>query len=161
MQFDDIQQQATIDLARFIAQNHFRYRGHTPAAYKEIAEPLILHRQGLTNRELCAAKALAQWAWFEEIERAAYASLVSNVGEPPKTMPEEEALKIAALKHNVCAYARQVGNPSLIQAWSKLVWMAETQPQAAPVTPIQRTYAQDTAILSTTKQAGYNRMALT
>lgn len=136
MQFDDIQQHATIDLARFIAPNHFHFRGHTPAAYKEIAEPLLQQRLGLTIRDLCAAKALARWASFEEIERAAFASLVSNVGEPPKTIPEHELMRIDALRHNVCLaahdYARQVGDPLLIEAWPKPVWMAETQPQAAP-----------------------------
>ena len=139
MQFDDIKQQASIDLARFIAPNHFHFREHTPAAYKEIAEPLLQQRLGLTNRELCAVKALALWASFEEIERAAFASLVSNVGEPPKTIPEHELMRIDALRHNVCLaahdYARQVGDPLLIEAWPKPVWMAETQPEAEPEQP--------------------------
>ena len=134
MQFDDIQQQATIDLARFIAPNHFQYRGHTLAAYQEIAEPLIRDRQGLTNRELCAAKALVLWTRFEEIERAASSALVRDSHEPPKTIPQQETLRIDALRHNVCKaahdYAIQVGDPLLIEAWPELVWMAGSASQA-------------------------------
>ena len=164
MQFDDIKQQASIDLARFIAPNHFHFREHTPAAYKEIAEPLLQQRLGLTNRELYAVKALALWASFEEIERAAFASLVRNISEPPKTIPEHDLMRINALRHNVCLaaydYARWVGDPLLIEAWPKPVWMAETQPEAESAKPIQRAEAQDTTIRRAIKQAGHNPLFL-
>jgi len=142
MQFDDIQQQAIIDLARFIAPNHFHYRGHTPAVYREIAGALLQNRPlDLTPRELAAAKALAAWVHHEQVERLAFELLVTDTGDAPKTLSEEKELEIAALRHNACdaahTYARHVGNQLLIEAWPKPFWMAnsDTQPQAEP-TPV-------------------------
>jgi hypothetical protein len=157
MHFDDIRQQATIDLARFIPPSHFLLRGHTPQAYSEIVEPLLRGPLGLTRRELAAAKAIASWVTFEEINREIFGTLATDFGDDHKEMSTEEDLKTAALEHiarNAAhVYAKHVGDRLLVEAWPLSVWMPDTNVatamQVAPA-KVHVTAAQvDVSLLAT------------
>jgi hypothetical protein len=61
-------------------------------------------------------------------------------------MPEEKELQIAALRHNACdaahTYARHVGEPLLIEAWPKPVWMANADTALGVEVPAGETTEQ-------------------
>lgn len=154
MHFEDIRQQATIDLARFIPPSHFLLRGHTPQAYSEFVEPLLRDPFGLTRRELAAAKAIASWVTFEEVTREIFGTLSNDCGDEHKEMSTEQDLKTAALEHiarkAAHEYAKHIGDPLLIQAWPLPVWMPETKvtkvghiaPAQAPATTASVDFSQ-------------------
>jgi hypothetical protein len=139
MSFDDIRRQATTDLERFFAPNHFDFRGPTPQAYQEIVGPLLQRAVGLTLREAAAAKLLSCWVHSELATRKIYAGMVGDVDSPAQTMTRDQAIQIGALeyltKKAAHRYAIRVGDATLLEDWPKPVWNPKLFDNVAPTIP--------------------------